>query len=496
MVAIARLLHWSFGIGLALLVAARADALAVVSTTPASNTNNVARNSTVVVQFDRPLLTASITATSFRVWGQSSGPAAGTISYSNGNQTLTFTPTGTFFPGEMVSVQLARTITAADATTLRAAGYAAQFIVVAGAAPMNFIKIATVSVRTSAATTRLYGGAYADLDNDNWIDYIAVNEVSADLRVMLNRANGSGLLGPVLVPPTAIGLEASPNEIGDFDNDGRIDLATSNTSSGTVSIVLGLGNGRFGPQQAVTVGGSPHGIAALDVDGDADLDLVVATEGGNNLALLFNNGSGVYGGRVDFESGGNGEYALATGEMNGDGILDLVVGTRNDHKIIVLRGNGNGTFTSTANIDGGGLLWKLVLGDVNNDGKLDVASVNGQTNNGAITFGNGDGTLGTPALASFGGSMVASDLGDLDGDGDLDWVTSSYGAGRWYVLRNNGSGVFTQVSTILADANASCASLYDFDNDGDLDMGLADETTDVVLLMKNATDAIFANGYQ
>lgn len=48
---------------------------------------------------------------------------------------------------------------------------------------------------------------------------------------MLSRPDGSGLLGPMLTPPTAIGFEASPNESGDFNNDGMIDVETSNTSS-------------------------------------------------------------------------------------------------------------------------------------------------------------------------------------------------------------------------------------------------------------------------
>lgn len=491
-------LYFLLGVVAMLAVPILAHALAVSTTSPALNASNVARQTAIVIRFDRPLATASITPASFRVAGQQSGPIGGTTTYSNGGQTLTFTPSRAFFPGELVSVLLAHSIAAADASTLREAGYAFQFLTIAGAAPMAFTMIDTVSVRIGGVPTRLYGGAYADLDQDGWIDYIAVNEVSADLRVMLNRADGSGLLGPVLTPPTPIGLEASPNESGDFNNDGKIDIATSNTSSGTVSIVLGLGDGHFGLQQAVPVGASPHGIAALDVDGDADLDLVVATEGGNFLSLLINDGAGVFGNRSDFNSGGNGEYALAPGDMNGDGILDLVVGTRHDNRVIVLTGNGNGTFSPAANIDGGGLVWKLVLGDVDNDGALDVAAVNGQSGNGAIVLGNGDGTLQPATITTFGSHMVASDLGDLDGDGDLDWVASSYGAGRWYILKNDGSGAFTPDSEVDAPSAGSCASLYDFDNDGDLDMALADENDDVVLLMRNGDrgDMIFSDGFE
>ncbi len=481
---------------LSLFLAPCAHALSVSSHLPARNALNQAPDVALSIDFDRPLDPTTITALSFRVFGQQRGPVAGTLSFSAGNTRLNFVPAQAFFPGEVVGIQLANSVRGADNTPLRQAGYGYSFTVRAGTATASFTQIDNVSVRTSSALTRLYGGAFADLNRDNWVDYVAINEISADLRVMLNRADGTGLLGPVLVPPPAIGLEASPSELGDFNNDGLIDIVTSNTSSDSISVALGLGNGRFNVLAQVPVADTPHGIAALDIDGDADSDLVVATEIGNTLSILTNNGSGVFGNRVDFNSGGNGEYALATGDMNSDGIMDLVVGTRNDNRVIVLVGNGNGSFTSSANVAGGGLLWKLVLGDVNGDGHLDVASVNGQSNNGAILLGNGSGGLSAATTYAFNGQMVASDLGDLDGDGDLDWVTSSYGASRWYVLRNNGVGGFTQISQIMATANASCASLYDIDNDGDLDMMLADEVDDVVLIMRNGNNGVFANGFE
>jgi len=432
-----------------------------------------------------PLSTASITSSSFRVWGAQSGRVAGTTEFSNGNQTLTFTPTGTYFPGDVISIQLAHSISGADSSSLRSAGYAFQFQTHTSAGSTSSTEIDVVSVRTNGNMTRLYGGAITDLNHDGWIDYIAVNEISADLRVLLNTADGSGLLGPVLTPPAQIGVEASPSTVADFNNDGFMDVATGNSTSSTVSIALGSGDGYFASVQNKSVGARPHGIVALDVDGDGDLDLVVASENGQSLTLLVNNGAGVFADGIDFANQDNdGKYALGAGDMDGDGIIDLVVGTTG-HRILVLKGNGDGTFTQTANVNSGGYAWKLALGDVNNDGKLDVAQANGQDDNAAILFGNGDGTLQAAQIYSFNGTTVGSSLGDLDGDGYLDWVVSSYGAGEWYVMHNDGDGTFTRVDTIPAPLNASCASLYDFDNNGTLDMALADESSDEILLRRN-----------
>ena len=106
----------------------RTHAIAVSATAPGGNAINVARNASIVIDFDRPVATASITPSSLRIWGQQSGRVAGAIAYSNGNRTLTFTPSGTYFPGEWVTVQLSHAIIGADATPLRAAGYVFQFI--------------------------------------------------------------------------------------------------------------------------------------------------------------------------------------------------------------------------------------------------------------------------------------------------------------------------------------------------------------------------------
>src|SRR5262249_55632162 len=139
--------------------------------------------------------------------------------------------------------------------------------------------------------TRIYGALQAHLDGDGWIDLPTLNEGSADLRVFMNRADRSGLYEPFLAPVT-IGRRSSPNEPGDFDNDGKMDIAVSATDSGGVWIALGNGNGTFATPQAVLTGNEPHGVAVLDVDGDGDMDIVDAVAADDKFALLINNGSG------------------------------------------------------------------------------------------------------------------------------------------------------------------------------------------------------------
>jgi len=473
--------------GASVLLAAGAGAaeLQVASLSPMRH-SVAAPAAAVSITFDRALQTSSVTAASLRVFGRVSGTKSGSLVFSNGDKTVTLTPSTPFAAGETVLVNLADTIVAADTSPLRAAGYAYAFLIQTQPAPLVFQAIDTFSNHSpSNDQTRIYGAMAADLDHDGAVDLTTVNEVSSDLRVFLNQNDGSGRFDPFLTPPLHIGFESSPNEPGDFDNDGETDIAVSSTAEGSAWIALGNGNGTFAAAQEVATGTEPHGIAVLDIDGDGDLDLANAARSSDELYLLVNNGAGSFTSVGAFDSGGDGEYALGAADMNNDGITDLITGANDSEEVVVCLGNGDGTFDAGIAQDAGGQVWMLVLGDVNGDGNIDVAAANSFSNNGAILLGNGDGTLDPPVTVSAPGDPVATDLGDLDGDGDLDWVLSGFVGQQWRLYTNNGSGTFTGVQDFDALENPSCAVLVDLDGDGDLDMALTDEIADKITTLRN-----------
>ena len=467
--------------------AARAGELAVIAVEPAAHGVAAPVDSAITVQFDQPIDPASVTGESFRAFARWSGAVSGDYSFSKDMQSVTLTPSHPFSAGELVMVILSHDLAGESGSPLRSAGYAFQFWTEAQPAPLKFDLIDSMTTRTiPSESTRSYGGIASDLDGDGWLDLTIVNEDTADLRVFMNLADGSGLYADFIQPPFPVGDRASPSEPADFNNDGNVDICVANINVNSVSILLGNGDGTYAPQQLVTVGGAPRGICVLDADGDGDTDIVNTNSSSSNLSIMFNDGEGVFGSPTFFDGGtGVGDWALAAADMDDDGILDLVVGVRTSQLILVHRGNGDGTFTNIESQSSGGQVWMLNTGDVNADGLDDVICANSGSNNGSVLLNTGGGQLAAPATYLTDTFPLATDIGDIDGDGDLDWMTSSF-SGDWRLYLNDGSGAFSFDQEFNAPQAASCSLLLDFDNDGDLDLALIDELADLVVLQKNS----------
>ena len=153
---------------LAVLSAAAAPAagagLNVTARSPERNTMAPV-GATISITFDKPLVTGSVTSSTFRVFGRGTGTKTGVISFENSDMTVKLTPSTPFSAGEVVLVNLANTITATDTSTLQSGGYAYQFVVQTQTASMSFVEIDEMTNRIDNAQTRIYGAMATDLNH-------------------------------------------------------------------------------------------------------------------------------------------------------------------------------------------------------------------------------------------------------------------------------------------------------------------------------------------
>ena len=462
--------------------------LRVVATEPAARSIGASIHTPIVLRFDRPVDPASVApGLTLGAFGRSSGPVAFELGFAEGDRLVILDPLAALSAGEPVTVLLGRGIRGADGSAL-AAGFGLWFWTRARPAPLAFTEIDRLTTRTvPSQPTQAYGGIPTDLDGDGWLDVTVVNEITADLRVFPNRADGTGELAPFLQPTFAVGARASPSEPADFDRDGRPDIAVANIDDDSVSILLGHGDGTFGRQQRVVVGDAPRGIAVLDADGDGDVDVVntnAASPAAANMTLLVNDGQGRFLAPQFFSAGIGSAWGLAAADMNEDGILDLVVGGHTSQTMSVLLGRGDGTFAQGPTRPAGGRVWMVVAGDLNGDRHDDVTTINSFDSSGSVLFGDGAGGLAPAVLYPADHFGLATDLGDLDGDGDLDWMTSSFN-GNFRLNLNDGAGGFVFDQQFDPTSVSSCSLMLDLDRDGDLDLALIDEIADELTLMRN-----------
>ena len=297
----------------------------------------------------------------------------------------------------------------------------------------------------------------------------------------------------------AVGSSPQTVVVGDFNGDGKLDLAVLNTASNNVSILLGNGDGTFQAAKNSPCGTNPSGILVGDFNGDGKLDLAVFMAGNTTTSvsaevrILAGNGDGTFQAPVVTTLTPS-ALTFAVGDFNGDKKADLIIGssgtTSGAFSLQFFQGNGDGTFQAGSSIPVSGLKSAHVaVADFNKDGKLDLA-----VDAGGVLFlqGQGDGTFvaGTATTPLALGTANNFWVADLNNDGNLDLIVASsvFSCGGSIirfcgtsqdvgVLLGNGSGGFSS-EQVFANGNALFGNstviptlvLGDFNGDGKLDV--------------------------
>ena len=317
----------------------------------------------------------------------------------------------------------------------------------------------------------------------------------APLDVVTANANGtvSVLLGKgdgTVQNPISITVGGSPDAVavGDFLGNGLQDIAVANTN-GTVDVILSNGNGTFAAPKALAVGATPVGVAVGDFLGNGQLDLVTANSNGS-VSVLAGNGKGSFAAPITTPVGDS-LTSVAVGDFNNDGKPDLVVGTSNGLDILLGKGNGtfqlNQTVSFARTIDGivfPGSAISVAVSDLRGNGKQDVVAL---ANDGEVDvlLGNGTGTV-QGRVAQNVGIAQSFVVGDFTGDGKPDIAVSTSagsfgGAPSVVVLAGNGDGTFQAGPANNVGETATALAAGDFRGDGKLDLVMAGNNTASVL---------------
>lgn len=288
--------------------------------------------------------------------------------------------------------------------------------------------------------------------------------------------------------------------IGDFNADGIPDLAAS-SFGGTVSILLGQGNGSFNPSASYAAGAGARSLAIDDLNGDGKLDLVVTnSSAANTVSVLIGNGDGSFQPRVAYGTGDQ-PWSVATMDVNGDGRRDLVVTNRGANTVSLLAGNGDGTFQARVDYSVGASPSDVAIGDMNGDGRPDVVTANSVGFGGApasvsILLSDGLGAFQAANTFSAGFAVTSVTLGDLNDDGLQDIVltclepVSAGMPGAVQVLLNNGDGSFLSRSQ-SAGFRPSDSALADVNRDGVPDLVVANLSSRGMAVLLGIGDGTF-----
>jgi hypothetical protein len=281
---------------------------------------------------------------------------------------------------------------------------------------------------------------------------------------------------------------------GDFNRDGRVDLAVVNKDSNNVSILLNQ-SGSFSVTGTYSVGSSPNTIVAADYNKDGKIDLAVTNQASNTFTLMRGNGDGSFVSGFTFSTQAQ-PTSLTFSDFNMDGSQDIAVLHLGSAIISIFFGDGTGTFINSLNISHaqfrGGLT--IAAGDLNLDGRPDIVA-SGLLNSGGFDYQTlivalGNNTGGFAVFEFLGVTGWVSQIGDFkiadpNRDGKPDIIstvsTTFQGDVRYTVARGNGTGAFPTGNTIFDtyafDGKSGSMAIGDFNGDGRDDLVLAQENT-------------------
>ena len=340
--------------------------------------------------------------------------------------------------------------------------------------------------------------AIDDLDSDDVPDLIVVNNGTypthfGTVSVLLGA--GDGTFAAAVSYPS--GADSFSVALGDLDGDQVPDLAVANSGSGNISVLLGVGDGTFPAALEYTADNRPVFVAISDLNGDQVPDLAVTNNGfadSGSVSVLLGIGDGMFAAAVHYTADER-PTSVAIADVNGDPVPDLAVANGDSDNVSVLLGVGDGTFAPAVQYGAGNRPSSVVIGDLNGDQAPDLVVANRDSHNVSVLLGLSDGTFAAAVHYATGYRPLSVAIADLNGDEVPDLVVVNLGftgTSDVSVLLGVGDGSFAAAVNYIAGNYPTSVSIADLNNDQALDLAVANSDDDNVSVLLGVGDGTFS----
>ena len=295
--------------------------------------------------------------------------------------------------------------------------------------------LSVMSMTSYSVGAQPHAVAAADVDGDGYADIVTAS--ANGVTVLYGTATGTYSDSSSNDSVTDLVAVAA----ADLDGDGRADLVVVD-SSGTVSALHSQSDRLFAvwPHMHQTATHARE-VQVADLNGDGRPDIVTTNPLDGTVSVLLGNGDGTFQDALDYAAG-SGPQGIAIGDVNGDGYADIVVANPSDHSISILLGSGDGTFAPPVELSGGDRSRPVdvAIADLNRDGLPDIVVADAGLNEVSVYLGSGDGGFAPAIESAAGDTPIAVAAADVDGDGYEDLVVVDSGSNSVSVLHGSGDG--------------------------------------------------------
>lgn len=304
---------------------------------------------------------------------------------------------------------------------------------------------------------------------------------------------------PTIPPTLSTGTNPVSVDVGDLNDDGRVDVVVANYNSSNVSVFLGNGDGTYQTPLTFSTGANPSSVFVGDVDGDCKLDIVTSSFSTDSINVLLNTGTNG-GNTVSFSSSinssaGNKITAIAKADFNNDGFIDhIFTANSGNNSVSLLTYTNNGTFGNELSFAVGSKPAALAIADLNGDNYPDVVVANQDSNNFSVLLSLPNGCVyDRQAIYDVGTSPTSIAIGDFNNDSILDVVASNKVTNNVSVLLGKGGGTFNCQTTFAVGTNPSSVAVADFNNDNNLDIATSNKGSDNISVLLGNGNGTFVS---